>query len=178
MALHAASRQLRQPLGGARAQQVHDGRDDLAVVRQPAVLLGHEPVLRTGQHGEPQGHSSVALPFERVVELAPVQPGLRDRLLPHPDDVQAAIVGRGPALPRCRCRVEQAAIGTQIVVGPRGRIEQVRRAAQRRVGQQLVQGRQRTKHDAGQVLGVVTQVECRELAHRGIDRAQREYRRE
>ena len=53
------------------AQQVHDRADDLAVVRQPAVLLADEPVRGPRQHGQRSRYRAVAIVFQRVAELAP-----------------------------------------------------------------------------------------------------------
>jgi hypothetical protein len=110
------------------------------------------------------------------VELVPAQLDARHRLLAHAHDVQAARIGGRPAAAGRRRVIEQPPLGTQLVAGPRGGVEQVDAVAELRVGQQLVQRRQRAEHDPGEILRVVAQVERRKLAHRRVHRPERQHR--
>jgi hypothetical protein len=143
------------------AQQVDDGRDDAPVVRQAAVLLGHVPGAFAGTHGEGERHRAIAPGRHAEIEFGALVRQRRHRVLPHPRDDQAAFIVLRPARAFPACGQQPLRVGSQFVVRPGVHVEEIVTAGDGRIGQQLVQRGQRSKHDPRQVFGRVAAVDGR-----------------
>ena len=141
------------------------------------MFLANVPGGFTRANGECERHGAVAVRRQAKIELTAGRRQRGDGILSHPRDHEAASVAARPAcalLPRGQ---QLLRVGSQRVIGPGTRVEQVVATGESRIGQQFVQRRQCSKHDSRQVFRRVPPVDGRELAYRRIDAAQRKHRR-
>ena len=147
---------------------------------RPPCFSADEPGRSLRHHREHARHGAVAVVGVRWKRnCRPRRSARDDGFLAHARR-RAGSAGRSLASGAVRWPPPPAAPGRVAARRPATRMTSNRfgAAGEAWIGQQLVQRRQRAKHDARQVLRVVTQVEGRELAHRRVDAAQREHRRE